>query len=399
MCQPEIDRDYVTRVLAGLVAIDSTNPDLAGPGETAAGEAQIAAYLANKMTQLGLETTTTELASGRVNVIGRLPAQNADGHTLLLNGHMDTVGVTGMADPFGATIRDGRLYGRGSQDMKASLAAMLGATKALIDAGCQLNGHLLLTAVADEEYASIGTADIANQIRDGRLRADAAIVTEPTDMALCLAHRGFIWYEVEAIGRAAHGSRYQDGIDANMRMGRFLVELEQLANELIKRPPHPLAGPPSLHASRLEGGTELSVYAARCRLQIERRTAPGETEAQTTAELQTILDRLAAADPTFKATLRPMFSREPFTINKNAAIAQSLSRAAAACLGQSPTPVGAPFWTDAALLAAVGVETVLFGPTGAGLHSAEEWVDLQSVFDTAGILAAVALDYLGTADE
>lgn len=399
MCQPEIDRDYVTRLLAEMVGIDSTNPDLAGPEETAAGEAQIAAYLAQEMKQLGLETTTTTLAPGRLNVIGRLPGVKADGRTLLLNGHMDTVGVAGMADPFGATIRNGRLYGRGSQDMKASLAAMLGAAKALIDGGCRLEGELLLTAVADEEYASIGTADIARQISEGQLRADAAIVTEPTDMALCLAHRGFIWYEVETLGLAAHGSRYQEGIDANMRMGRFLVELEQLTNDLIARPPHPLAGPPSLHASRLEGGTELSIYAARCRLQIERRTAPGETEAQATAELQAIIDRLAAADPTFQATLRPWFGREPFTIDENATIAQTLLRATAAHLGQTPPITGAPFWTDAALLAAVGVETILFGPSGAGLHSAEEWVELQSVYDLTTILAVVAADYLGTAGE
>jgi acetylornithine deacetylase len=272
--------------------------------------------------------------------------------------------------------------------MKGSLAAMLGATKALIDAGQPLRGDLLVTAVADEEYASIGMEHLVETVT-----ADGAIVTEPTDMTLCRAHRGFIWYEVETFGRAAHGSRYNEGIDANMRMGRFLCRLEELEQELRQRSPHPLAGPPSLHAAILRGGKEVSVYAAASHLTLERRTVPGETQAQCTAELQTIVDRLAAEDDTFKATVKATFRREPIEIDARAAIVQATEAAMISQFGGKPQHSGQTFWTDAALLAEAGIDTVLLGPVGQGLHSAEDWVDLASVYDLAEILAQTAVNF------
>ena len=193
----------------------------------------------------------------------------------MLNGHLDTVGVEGMPDPFLPTIRDGLIYGRGSFDMKGSVAACIAAAKAVVDAQLPLCGDLVIAAVADEEYASIGTADVTS-----RVMVDGAVVAEPTALDLCIAHKGFVWLEVETVGRAAHGSRFQEGIDANMRMGRILAELDRLEQDLRTRPPHPLVGSPSLHAAMLQGGTELSTYAARCTLKIERRTIPGETLAQ-----------------------------------------------------------------------------------------------------------------------
>jgi acetylornithine deacetylase len=380
-----IDRDYLTKTLTDLVQINSTNPSLTPNG---VGEEEIGAYVAESLTTLGLETTTYELEPGRVNVVGRLKGSGT-GRSLLLNAHMDTVGVEGMTiDPFGAELRNGKLYGRGSQDMKGSLAAMMAAAKALLDGGIELNGDLLVTGVADEEYASIGTVDLVKQVT-----ADAAIVTEPTDLALCRAHRGFIWYEVETLGRAAHGSRFREGIDANMRMGRFLSQLDGLEQELRGRSPHPLVGPPSLHAATLQGGTEISVYAAHCLLQVERRTNPGETEAQSTAELQSIIDALTAADSSFKATVKPTFQREPFEIGADATIVQIVEQVITGRMGQKPAHTGQTFWTDAALLAAAGMETVLVGPTGHGLHSAEEWVEVESVVDLACILAETAVRY------
>ena len=380
-----IDHDYTIQTLADLVRINSINPLLSEDGK---GEAEIGAYVAAALETLGLAVTVYEIEPGRVNTVGVLKG-TGNGRSLLLNAHMDTVGVDGMTgDPFGAEIRDGRLYGRGSQDMKGSLAAMLGATKALVDGGVALAGDLLVTAVADEEYISIGTEDLVK-----RVTADAAIVTEPSDLTLCRAHRGFIWYDVETFGRAAHGSRYKEGIDANMRMGRFLAKLDKLEQELRQRPAHPLAGTPSLHASRIRGGKEISIYANHCLLQIERRTAPGETETQATAELQAIVDQLAADDPTFRATVKPTFERAPYEIGDDARIAQTLEQAIVKRLGHKPIHTGQTFWTDAAILGAAGIETVLIGPVGDGLHSAEEWVDVQSVVDLTAILADTAIAY------
>jgi acetylornithine deacetylase len=380
-----IDEKYILETLKDLVRINSINPSLSSDG---VGEAKIGIYVADSLNDLGLQVTSYEIEPRRVNVVGILKGSGG-GKSLLLNAHMDTVGIDGMVhDPFGVEIRGGRLYGRGAQDMKGSLAAMMGSVKALVDSNADLAGDVLITAVADEEYASIGMDDLVKNVS-----ADAAIVTEPTDLTLGRAHRGFIWFDLETFGRAAHGSRYQEGIDANIRMGRVLAHLDKLEQELRQRPPYPLVGPPSLHAARLRGGSEVSIYAAHCLLQIERRTIPGETVKQAAVEIQAIIDRLASEDPTFKASLTPTFFRNPFEIEVDAQIVQTLAGAITGCTGNEPIHTGQPFWTDAALLADAGIETVLIGPIGAGLHSNEEWVDLRSVYDLAQILVETAMRY------
>jgi acetylornithine deacetylase len=381
----KIDQHYTLQTLKDLVQINSINPVLSPGGK---GEAEIGSYIADSLKNLGLQVTTYQIEPGRVNVVSILKGSSG-GRSLLLNAHMDTVGVDGMIhDPFGAEIRQGRLYGRGSQDMKGSIAAMMGTVKALVDGDTGLAGDLIFTAVADEEHGSIGTDDLVRHIS-----ADAAIVTEPTDLTLCRAHRGFIWFDVETFGRAAHGSRFNEGIDANMRMGRFLAQLDVLEQDLRQRVAHPLVGPPSLHAARIQGGSEASIYAAHCLLQIERRTSPGESVEQATAEIQAIIDQLAADDPTFKASVDATFFRNPFEINADAHIVQVLAEAIQQCTGKSVVHTGQSFWTDAAILADAGMQTVLIGPVGAGLHSKEEWVDIQSVYDLAKILGETAIRY------
>ena len=382
---PAIDRPFLQDLLVALVRINSINPSLV-PG--APGEAEIGAYVRGIMQQVGLQVHTLEPEPGRISVVGRLPG--GDGRSLMINAHYDTVGVDGMSDPFSAKVRDGKLYGRGAYDMKGSLAAQIGAAKALIDAGLTLGGDLLIAAVADEEYASIGTADLLNHFH-----TDGAIVTEPTSLQVCLAHKGFIWMQVETVGRAAHGSRFDLGIDANMRMGRFLKELDGLEQELRRRAAHPLVGPPSLHAATIAGGTELSIYSARCRLEIERRTVPGESAAEIVAEMQEIIDHLSAEDPTFVATLKTLLVRKPFEIAPEAAIVRAVDQSGEQFLGRLPSHIGETPWMDSALLADAGIETVVIGPHGAGAHAAEEWVSLDSVADLASILAETAIRYCG----
>ena len=382
----KIDRDYARETLVRLIQINSINPTLA-PG--APGEREIARFIADSLSGAGLATEICEPEPGRTSVLGCL-AGAGGGRSLMLNGHCDTVDVPGMAEPFSGAIRDGKVYGRGAFDMKGSLAACMTAAKALVDAGIRLRGDVLVAAVADEEYGSLGTRDLIQ-----RVKVDAAIVTEPTALEVCLAHKGYLWIRVDVAGRAAHGSKFELGIDANMKMGRFLSELSVLERELRARPPHPLVGPPSLHAALLSGGTGLSTYAPLSTAQIERRTVPGETEARAVAEIQAIVDRMARDDQDFHATVSCFFARDPFEVAPAAAIVRAVDRAAAKVRGRPAKHIGDTPWMDAALLQAAGAETVVCGATGAGAHSDCEWVELESVFQLAEILAEAAVEYCG----
>ncbi len=379
-----VDRDYLLGTLTDLVRINSINPHL---DPTGAGEAEIAAYVADALNKLNLEVDTLESEPGRPSVVGTLKGIGG-GRSLMLNGHVDTVAIDEMLDPFSATVGDGKMYGRGAYDMKCGLAACMTAVKSLIDTGVSLAGDVLVAAVADEEYASFGTAEVIKHHQ-----VDAAIVTESTELEICIAHRGYIHIEVETIGRAAHGSRFKEGIDANMRMGYFLAELDKLEKDLRARKAHPLIGPPSLHAGVLKGGTGPSTYAASCKLVIERRTIPGETESQIVGELQTIIDRLTAVDPTFEATLKILLARNAFEVDPERDVVKVLQQSAKEVLGKQPELVGQPYWMDTALLSDAGVEAVAMGPIGAGAHSKEEWVDLDSVIQMAEVLAQVIQSY------
>src|SRR5215831_4815295 len=259
--------DSTINFVRDLVAIDSVNPSLVPGG---AGEKEAAARVAAEIRKIGLDVQVTDAAPGRPNVVAVLEGRSP-GRSLMFCGHIDTVGVEGMKAPFDPAIRDGRLYGRGAQDMKGGVAAMIGAAQAIAESGGLDSGRLILAAVVDEEYASVGAEALA-----GQCHADAAVITEPTDMILAIGHKGFSWVEITTRGIAAHGSRASDGRDAILRMGRVLARLEALDRELQSRPPDPIMGTASLHASLVEGGREMSTYPDRCVLKVERRTITGE---------------------------------------------------------------------------------------------------------------------------
>jgi acetylornithine deacetylase len=376
--------DELEQLLSDLVAITSINPDLV-PGSP--GEGDIARYIAQWLARAGLEVELPESVPGRPNVVG-IARGTGGGKTLLLNGHMDTVGVAGMPDAHRPHVADGRLYGRGAYDMKGGLAACMLAIAAARKQ--RLRGDVIFTAVIDEEYASAGTMDLAT-----RYRADGAIVAEFTELQLILAHRGFVWLDIETIGKAAHGSRPDLGVDAIVKMGKVLVEIEKLDLRLRSNPTHRLLGSGSLHASLIQGGQELSSYPERCLLSVERRTLPGETPESVEAELLRIIDDFEQSDSSFHAVVHRGIDRAPLETREDEDIVQSL-QAASVKVSNQPLPIsGVPFWTDAAVLSAAGIPSVLLGPAGSGAHAVEEWVDLASVRTCAEIYLATAMNFCG----
>jgi acetylornithine deacetylase len=342
-----------------LVAVDSVNPDLVPGG---AGEEAIGHVVAGWLEHAGLEVVVEEAARGRPNVTA-IARGRGGGRTLLLNAHMDTV-------------ENGRLYGRGAYDMKAGLAAAMSAAAAVTG----LAGDVVIAAVCDEEAGALGTRALLTR----GPRVDAAIVTEPTDLKVAVAHKGFAGFEIETAGRAAHGSQPELGIDAIVAMGPILVELRTLDEQLRSSRKHPLLGTESLHASLIEGGQEFSTYPQRCVVTGEWRTLPGVTDVE--KELRDAITRSGVA-----AQMRLLFSGEPFQAPTDHEIVRLLRHHAEAAL------VGVPYWADSALLAAAGIPAVLFGPRGAGAHADVEWVELTSVERTRDVLISVARDYCGRA--
>jgi acetylornithine deacetylase/succinyl-diaminopimelate desuccinylase family protein len=370
------------KLLTDLVSINSINPDLVlgSPGE-----AEIAHYIADWLKLNDLEVELIESASGRPNVVG-IARGTGGGKTLLLNGHMDTVGVAGMPDAHQPVIKDGRLYGRGSYDMKGGIAACMLAIAAARK--LHLRGDVIFTGVIDEEYASLGTMDLAK-----RFHADGAVVAEFTELQLILAHRGFVWLEVETIGKAAHGSRPDLGVDAIVKMGKVLMETEKLDQNLRANPTHPLLGSGSLHASLIQGGQELSSYPERCLLSVERRTLPGESPESVEAEFLKIIQDIQRSDPSFNAVVRRGIDRSPLETLEDADIVKAIQTASVKALNHPSQIAGVQFWTDAAVLSAAGIPSVLFGPAGSGAHAVEEWVDLSSVETCSEIYLATAMNF------
>jgi len=370
-------------LLRDLVAIDSVNPGLV-PG--AAGEAAIASHCAEWMRRAGFDVERQEAAPGRPNVVGVIDGARP-GPALMFCGHLDTVGVEGMAAPFTPEIRDGRLYGRGSEDMKGGVAAMMEAARRAKDQWRA--GRLIVACVCDEEFESIGAQALVT-----RWKADAAVVTEPTSLEIAVTHKGFAWIDIETRGRAAHGSRPADGRDAILRMGRVLSRLEALDRDLAGRDADPLTGPPSLHASTIAGGREWSSYPDRCDLRVERRTVAGEDAALVMREMESILRALKREDEEFDGRARLIASRAPYALSPSHALPSMLLTLARAH-GADARIGGMSFWTDAAILGEAGIPSVLFGPGGAGLHSVEEYVELADVEACAAVLHTLARKYCG----
>ena len=387
-------KEAITALLADWVRTPSVNPAFAGPRSGHGGERALVEKVADACRRIGLETSVLRDADpARPSVVGRLPGTGG-GRSLMLNGHVDTVGIeTYEGDPFAARVADGRLYGRGAYDMKGGLAACFAAIRAIAQRDRPLRGDVLISAVADEEEASLGAQAVARAFP-----TDGVVVAEPTELEPIVAHKGFAWIRVRTTGFACHGSLPGRGIDANRRMGPVLRAIDLLeADRAALR--HPLLGAPSLHIGRIEGGLGPSLYSPACELMLELRTLPGEDPARLRKMLQARIEQATPSDSegttvggtpaegttTGGTVVELALERPALEPDRDAHLASALAGVLQRH-GLDDTLGGVPYWTDAGIFRRHAGEVVLFGPSGAGAHEDTEWVDLDSVATTAAVL-------------
>lgn len=366
----------VIELLADLVSIDSVNPDFDING---AGEENIVEFVSSWCEANGLNYQ--RVGTSRPSVIIESKTTQQDAPTLLLCGHLDTVGTAGMTDPLLPRIEGDRMYGRGTYDMKGGIAAMMIATRNCAD----IDGvNVMCVLVADEEYASVGMETVLPQ-----LKADFAVFTEPTELEVGIAHRGFVWLEVNVHGIAAHGSRPELGADAIMKSGHILVALDAVDSELRKHK-HPLLGPGNLHVGTIRGGQEEATIPDQCTIVLERRTLPGESDEQILNEVSKAVQDAIADIPGITSDVKIVLSRAPFEADSEY-LADAIVSSAQTITGKSPKKIGASYWAESALTAPKGISTVLFGPTGEGAHADIEWVSCESVVQLSEILTDTAI--------
>ena len=359
------------RLLGELVAINSINRTLCG----GPGEGEIAHFIHSHLKRLGLEAELYGLAAARASVVGRVRGRSG-GESLILNGHIDTVGVEGMETPFALRQEGDRLYGRGVYDMKGGVAVMLALAEHL--SGQPPAGDVWLTFSADEEDRSLGTEQLVREWLPSISPAPAAaIFLEPTEGDIGVGHKGFTWFEIEVLGRAAHGSRPEEGIDAIIPLGQALAELGRIRSEFAQRPPDSLLGRPSLHGGMVQGGSALSVVPAHSVLRWERRTLPDEAPQAVAGELARVARAVEALPGGHRVRANTLFTRPAYKTPPNAAIIGRLQEASPAS-----RPTGISFWADSALVGLAGIPSVLFGPAGHGAHAVDEWVSLRSLVAT-----------------
>lgn len=367
-----------------LVATPSVNPELDPAGT---GEAAVAELAADWLRAWGFAVELVDAAPGRPSVLARL--ERGPGRSLILNGHLDTVGVDGMTiDPFDPVVRDGRLWGRGSADMKGGVAAALAAGRDA--ASGDFNGTLIVALTADEEEQGRG----ARRLVEEGLTADGAVVCEPTGLDIMSAHKGFTWLELTFRGRAAHGSRPDRGVDAIRHAGLFLSRLDALEAALEEREPHPLLGAGSVHAGTIRGGTAPSVYPASCTLTLERRTLPGESAEAFRTEVEFVLGQLRSRVPALDTVQEVTLHRDGSEVPPDHPLVDAVADAARSA-GVEPTTAGMTAWVEAVTFNAAGTPALCFGPGSIdAAHSADESVAVREIRAAHRTLRALVESFL-----
>jgi acetylornithine deacetylase len=380
-----VNEREVEELLSDLVRIDSVTPWLIPDG---AGEGHIARFIADWLAPLGVDVELEEVEPGRPNLVARLPGIGG-GRSLCLNAHSDTVGYANWADrALLPARRDDHLIGVGVADDKAGCAVGLLALRELAQSGSRLRGDVVLACTIDEEGSSIGTTDLVR-----RHTYDGAIVLEPHDVELVVVeHQGFGWLDIIVYGKPAHGSAPDEGIDAIVHMAQVIDGLAALDSR-FKAQPDARNGRTVLHTGTIAGGTDYATYPSQAILGIEIGTQPGETMGARVADIEAIFADCRTRLRGFVAELRIQVEREPFKAEGHEILLAAAHAAGVRTFGQALREGGLNAWTDAALMQAAGIPTILFGPTGGNYHAPDEWVSLTSCVRAVEIVTAAAADF------
>ena len=380
-------KEQVIDLLGAMVRIESVTPWLIPTGS---GEGDVAAFIAQWLADTGAEIEIVEVSPGRPNVLARLRGSGG-GPTLCLNAHSDTVGYEGWPQTALAPRIDGdRMYGLGSADDKAGCAAGMLTLRSLAESGIRLSGDLLVACVADEEGISIGSEHLA---ASGGI--DAAIVIEPQPThELVIEHQGFGWIDVICHGVAAHGSAPDTGVDAIVHLAEVITRIHQLDRSAFEPNPSLLNGRTVFHTGTITGGTDYATYPSQAKLGIEIGTQPGEHLADRVAEIEAIFADVAWTERGFSGEVVVKLDREPFVAQGHEELQSVVVRAMTSVLGRPPKITGMNAWTDAALMQAAGIPTLLMGSTGGNYHTANEWVSISELVKLCAILERVASQYL-----
>jgi acetylornithine deacetylase len=362
--------------LADLIHINSVNAFYdGGPGE-----AEVACYVENFFQKRGIETSrqnvldASESAEARQNIIARLPGVDSS-RTVLLEAHMDTVSVQGMSiPPFEPNVREGRVYGRGSCDTKAGLAAMMHAVAAIHASGEKPPCNVVLAAVVDEEYSFLGVKKLCEN-----LVADAAIVAEPTELRVAIASKGVLRWRIITTGKSAHSSKAHLGVNAIYPMARIALAIEQ-DHVALSHSDDPMLGPASCNVGVISGGVQVNFVPDSCTMEIDRRLLPQETVTDVWNHYEQLLEGVRKTVPGMNVRMeQPMLVDEAWGVDPSSAIVR-VAGSVLSNLGLNAEPIGVPFGSDASKLGRKGIPTIIFGPGSIDqAHSAVEYIELKQV--------------------
>ncbi len=390
----EISLDSIIGIISDMVAIPSY------PGIEKQ-ETGVAEYIHEFFKKEGIDSEIIPVADGRSNVIARIKGTGG-GKTLMLTGHLDTVPPYDMpGDPLKVQRQERILIGRGVVDMKGALACMMAAMAAIKRCGIQLKGDVVFAGVIDEENKSEGTRALIKQ----KITADAAIVGEPSQLDICIGHRGLEWFEFYFKGKTVHGGKQKEGINAITKAMKFIQKVEEELVDKVESNTHPVIGTSSLNYGYIKGGTQPSTVAGDCILQIDRRWVPGESYSDIIQEFQDIIDALKTEDPEFEAQLKVMevsemekgYIHEAMEIDSSHPIVDIVSDAAYKVRGMIPEKVSFTAWSDGGLLCNyANIPTIIYGPGDLeSAHSASEYLEISHIIPATLVYAITSVEFCG----